>query len=393
MSLVKSLLILFLVLTCSELLAQKSKSQLEKEKTENLKKIQEAQRILQETERKKKNTIGQLRALNQQIDASNQLIGGIREEISLLEGEMEEKNLVIAAMNDDLEKLKEEYGKMILQSYKASRTQSKLTFLFTAESFNQLVMRLQYLKQYSKSRQNQVKQIEMVREALASEKDEINHIKNEKQDLLNSEINESKRLIGLQNKQSNVVSNLKRRESELKKEVARRKKAIDRLDKLIEDLVRAELAKQRSARANLANAELTTAFEKARAKLAWPVNTGFISSPFGRQAHPVLKGIEIDNRGIDIQTRQDERVKASFSGQVASVAFVPGMNNVVLIKHGDYYTLYAKLKEVNVKRGDVVVEDQVLGSVYTDTEGISELQFQVWKKSTKLDPAKWLVKK
>ena len=101
----------------------------------------------------------------------------------------------------------------------------------------------------------------------------------------------------------------------------------------------------------------------------------------------------VENQGVDIQTQKDAEVKSVFEGKVATTAFVPGMNSVVIIQHGDYYTLYAKLKTVNVKKGQIVRADQSVGSVFTDGAGISELQFQVWKNSTKLDPEKWLVGK
>jgi murein DD-endopeptidase MepM/ murein hydrolase activator NlpD len=204
---------------------------------------------------------------------------------------------------------------------------------------------------------------------------------------------ENSNLKNLQARQSGVVRTLQKKEKELRAELDRRKKAIDELDKLIDDLVKAELAKKQTMMAAKENDELTQLFQKQQTKLPWPVNTGFISSPFGRQPHPVLKGIEIDNRGIDIQTSKGSPVKAVFDGQVASVAFVPGMNNVVLIRHGDFYTLYAKINKVKVKKGDVVTRDMVIAEVATDPQGISEIQFQLWKKSDKQDPAKWLVQK
>ncbi len=139
--------------------------------------------------------------------------------------------------------------------------------------------------------------------------------------------------------------------------------------------------------------QVSERFEKSRTRLDWPVTSGFISSRFGKQPHPVLKGIQIENRGVDIQTNKNEKVRSVYDGVVASVAFVPGMNNVVLLKHGQYFTLYARLKNVSVKKGQQVAANETLGEVYTDADGISELQFQVWRNSQKLDPQKWLVSK
>ena len=109
---------------------------------------------------------------------------------------------------------------------------------------------------------------------------------------------------------------------------------------------------------------------------------GFISQRFGRHNHPVLKGVVVENRGIDIQTAQGATARAIFEGKVVTVASVPGMNNIVMIQHGEYFTVYAKLKTVNVKQGQKVNAKDVIGTVYTNSEGTTELQFQIWKNST-----------
>ncbi|MEM7549023.1 MAG: peptidoglycan DD-metalloendopeptidase family protein [Bacteroidota bacterium] len=373
--------------------AQRSRSDLEKEKAENLKKISEAERILKETESKKVNTIGQLQAINQKIKAQNQLISSIKKEKQLLDEEIAERNIVINALSDDLENLKEEYGKMIFNTYKYNSATSKLSFLFSASTFTQLMMRLEYLKQYSKARRVQVEQIELVKMTLSEEKLVVEDKLVEKRDLLGEQIKESKSLSRLKTKQNDIVTNLKSQERELKKEVASRKKSIAKLNKIIEDLVKAELAKVKSASVKLELTEMTSSFERSKKNLSWPVQSGFVSSPFGRQQHPVLKGIQIENHGIEIQTESNQSVHAVFEGEIASVSFVPGMNNVVLVKHGDYYTLYAKIKNVTVKRGDIVSSNQKIGEVFTSKDGISELQFQVWKRSNKLNPEHWLAKR
>jgi septal ring factor EnvC (AmiA/AmiB activator) len=372
---------------------QKTRAALEKERKENLSRIKEAEEILKETESRKENTLGQLRALNEKINATNELIGTYQSEISLLNSEVDEKEVIITSLSTDLENLKKEYERMILNTYKESRGYSVVSFLFTAESFNQFVKRLQYLRQYANSRQKQVELIEIVKVTLLEEKVELEGIRSEKEELLNEQISESKNLSKLQSKQSVVVKRLQNKEKELRAELKQRKKAIEELDKTIAELVKAELARKKSELARRESNELSELFRKQQAKLDWPVSSGFISSRFGRQPHPVLKGIEIDNRGIDIQTNNNAKVKTVFDGEIVSVAFVPGMNNVILIRHGNYYTLYAKVKNVLVKKGDLVAKNQVIAEVAIDAEGTSELQFQVWNKGNKQDPQKWLVKK
>jgi len=139
---------------------------------------------------------------------------------------------------------------------------------------------------------------------------------------------------------------------------------------------------------------LSSSFEKNKANLVWPVTSGFISEKFGTHQHPVLKMVKIANDGVNIQTKENEKVRAVFNGTVKKIAIVPGeFKYVVIVQHGTYYTVYAKLKKVNVKMGQQLMKDDVIGEVNTDMDGVSEVQFQVWKNTKKLDPELWLAKK
>ena len=377
--------------------AQTSRQSLEKERKVNLAKIKEAESILKQTATQKKNTIGQLSAINRQIEVRQDLIRSISREIKILEEEIAELNAVVTALNDDLEGLKAEYASMLLNTQRKNTSTNRLSYLFTATSFNQFLLRVKYLEQYSKARQNQARQISWLSDHLSKQSQEQELKKSEQKQLLSDKIDENKNLLALKGKQNKIIKNLSSREKELKKELADRKKANEKLDKVIADLVRKELERNRNTDPNSSIAidltQVSERFEKSRTRLDWPVTSGFISSRFGKQPHPVLKGIQIENRGVDIQTNKNEKVRSVYDGVVASVAFVPGMNNVVLLKHGQYFTLYARLKNVSVKKGQQVAANETLGEVYTDADGISELQFQVWRNSQKLDPQKWLVSK
>ncbi|WP_456460363.1 murein hydrolase activator EnvC family protein [Reichenbachiella sp.] len=393
---------LFLITTfliLPEGFAQKSKSQIEKEKKESLAKISEVQKILKETETEKKASIGQLQALNKQIEARRSLISSLTQEIDLISGEISDLSIVVNALQSDLEHLKQEYGQMIYDAYKANQGYSKLTFLFSAQTFNQLFLRLKYLEQYTKAREVQVEQIEKVRDALNQQMGVLVVKKEEQDALLKTKIKENQSLLALKSKQNKVVQELSKREKELKAEVAETKKAVKRLDDLLAKIIKAEIEKSNADKnANTINltaemAKISTAFEGKRNRLPWPVQSGFVSEKFGKHPHPVLKNIWVENQGVDIQTQKNAQVKTVFQGKVATTAFVPGMNRVVIVQHGDYYTLYAKLKSVNVKKGQILQANESVGEVYTDSDGISELQFQVWKNNVKMDPEKWLANK
>ena len=158
-----------------------------------------------------------------------------------------------------------------------------------------------------------------------------------------------------------------------------------KIDDIIKDLLAREtLTSEESQR------QLSIDFKKKKKRLPSPVLNAFVSSKFGKQKHPVLKWVEVDNQGINLQTSKGEAVRAVFRGIVATVAYVPGMNNVVILRHGNYYTLYARLGKMFVKRGEVVRALQSIGEVHTDAKGTTEMHFQVWKNDKKMDPEDWI---
>lgn len=378
--------------------AQKSRNQLENEKEETLRKIRDTEQILNQTASQKKSSIGQLQALNEQINARWQFIESIDQEIDLLNREIGKIHSVIEALEKDLEVLKKEYGEMAYASYKATAGFNNITFLFSARTFNQFFMRLKYMEQYTDARKNQVKEINIVKDMLSENVASIENKNKEKLALRERQENERRHLVAMKKKQNQMIGELQNKETELKKEIAQRNKAVERLDAMISDIVRREMELARKASAESKGASIAVvragAFENAKSKLDWPVSSGFISSRFGLNPHPVFKGITETNDGISIQTNKDETVNVVFDGTVSKVALAPPpFLQVVLVQHGEYFTVYSKLSDVYVKAGQTVKAGQRLGRVYTDKNGVSEVHFMVWKNVQKLNPQDWLVKK
>jgi len=378
---------------------QKSKAQLQREKQQNLARIKETEKILAETGAEKKNTLGELNALNQRISQQEALIKSIKNEISFLDYDIRENNQIIESLEKDVNKLKEEYAAMIFSAQKASGKVDKLTFLFSARSFDQLIMRLKYMEQYGKARQSQAEAIGKVQEILREQVHITEQKRNEKNDLLADQVKENNELTSLKNKQRSVLKSLEKQEKQLRKDLEATKKAIVELDNLIAKIIREELeraareARERDGNKNKEVSDaviaLSNSFEENKSKFPWPVD-GFVSQKFGRQKHPVLKGIEIQNDGVNIQTRQSEEVRSVFNGEVSRVAFTPGMGNTIIIKHGEYFTVYTGLKDISVKQGQRVTTSQQLGKVLVNGDGISELRFQIRKNFDALNPQEWL---
>lgn len=388
---------------------QKTKAQLEKEKRENINKIRQANHLLQATESERKSTLAQLTILEKEIEARQELINSIGQEVDLINSEIGEIGGIINALQRDEERLKKEYAEMIYQASKNQGYFDKLTFIFSAETFNQLVMRLKYFQKFSESRKYQVEQIDKVMATLAGQKVKLKLAWNEKNNLLAEKKTETEKLAEVKEQQAELLTELAKREKDLKQEVAQRQKENKKLEKLIEDIVRREIEKARREAERKAR-EAKKAAKKSPGltpeaktisgnfsanvhKLPWPVLKGEIVGKFGKHPHPVLKGVTVENMGIDILTLRDEAVRSVFDGKVVTVADVPGMNKVVMIQHGNYYTVYAKLKSVSVSNGQKVTSKEVIGYVHDDKDGNAQLQFQVWKNSEKLDPENWLNKR
>jgi septal ring factor EnvC (AmiA/AmiB activator) len=387
--------------------AQKSKKQLEREKKENLRKIEQTNAILKEVKQEKKASISQLRVLKQQARLKQQNIRSIQDELGILQSDLqhlqsEEENLAFT-----LERIRREYASMVYAASKAS-VSDQLMFLLASETFNQFLMRLQYLRYYADARRRQAEKIKELSRHLNQQKLRLAEVKMGKENLLVNEEKEKQQLEALKEDQNKVVSELSRREEELKEKIDKHKAAVNRLERIISDLVREEIRRSHkmagppSPENKNDNDEnrmsltpegklISKNFAGNKNRLAWPVQNGFISSGFGRHEHPVLKRVYVDNLGIDISTKSGEKVRSVFDGVVGLVGTVPGMDGqIVMVRHGEYFTVYSGLKNVSVSAGDRVKARQSLGEVYKDAEDGAVLQFQIWKNNHRLDPEDWL---
>jgi septal ring factor EnvC (AmiA/AmiB activator) len=389
-------LVLVLALSFTLAAQRKSKAQLQTEKTQSLLKIKQAEKILAQTKQKKKTSVGQLYAVQEQIKERQKLTSSIRETLTLIGDDIEDNNDIIEALEDDLKNLKKEYAEMVYNTQKASQSQSKLLFLFSAKTFNQLFMRMKYMEQYAETRKKQSEQINKVKKVLGGQVTSLKHQKNEKNDLLAEQLNESDKIQKLQVVQKSVISALAKTETQAKKNINKNKKSIGKLNKLIDDIIKAEIAKSTKSKSATKlkltpkSAALAKSFTSNKGKLPWPVESGFITQRYGKQTHPVWKHVTIDNPGIDIQTEDNQKVRSVFEGQVKKIAFVPGMGNMVMIQHGEYFTVYAKLKEVHVRSGQSISTKDTIGTALTDSDGVTELKFSVWKNNQTMNPKLWL---
>ncbi|MEM9416976.1 MAG: peptidoglycan DD-metalloendopeptidase family protein [Bacteroidota bacterium] len=383
--------------------ARPSKTKFEADRAVLLQRIKNIQQILRQTATKKKAGIGQLQALNGQIESNALLIKTLSQELKGIDQAIQQKQRTIATLERDLVQLKQEYAAMVYMGVKSLQDINQLMFIFAASSFHELVQRLRHIKQYTRTRHQHFLEIEKVKAALQIQQTAAAQRRQAKTALLKTRQAEKGKLNRLKTQQTHLVGKLEQQQTHLAQELEQRNRAVKRLDKLIKDSIqrakRPKPAPGASPRPLSASTKprnmkkLTGLFRQNRGKLPWPVKTGFISSKFGIGGHPVLRNVQVENLGIDIQTQTDARVHAIVEGVVTTIAHVPGMHWVVIIQHGAYRSVYAKLKHTTVKQGQYVQTQTPIGTVHTDAQGTTELQLQLWKGTQKLNPAQWLCKK
>ena len=385
---------------------KKSRAELEGEKAEIQKKLLEFDKILKRTTETKKVSVGQLNAVNRQLQARVTYINTLSREVQLIDREITNTELKIKALENELQSLKDEYSKMIYTSAKLNQGMTMTAFVFSSSTFKQFYMRLKYLKQYSDARKKQAEQIEKVTDELVVARENLASKKEEKQQVLQKEQQQKRELDKAKQEQQGIVNTLNKQEQDLRRQIEAARKQQENLNRLIRSIIEEEIrraeaeAKKANSTATRASgssipltpeaAALSTSFAGNRGNLPWPVESGFVSKRFGNQPHPTLKGVVEPNDGIDIQTTPNANVRAVFDGEVTKVATVPGYGGTILIKHGEYYTLYSKLKVISVKTGDKVKAKQVIGQVYTNKDGVSEVHFETWKGLSPMDPSIWL---
>lgn len=387
--------ILVLLLVSGLLHAQdQSRAELEKKQQKIRADITYNEKLLEETKKSKKISSTEVVIIGKKIKQREELISTIKREIRVLKEQIDENSALIESMEQDLKKLKDEYAKMIFQAYRTRSTYNKLMFVFASEDINQAFKRLKYLKQYSDYRQRQAALIQETQELLNRKIGELEQRKREKEELIGVELEEKSTLDSEMQQQQSVLKSLSNKEKELKRELKKKRDEANALKKAIERAIRAELAKTKKAGGVLLTPEaleLSNNFTTNKGKLPWPLEKGQITEAFGSHPHPVLKGITVKNNGLNFSTLSGAKARAVFAGQVSEVFVIPGSGKVVMVRHGEYITIYSNLQETYVKKGDKLETKEEVGLVLTD-QGKTDFHFELWKGTSILDPTTWLFK-
>jgi septal ring factor EnvC (AmiA/AmiB activator) len=396
----KTLLLLFLLCLVSLYSRSQTRDELKEKRKEKQDEIAFTKKLLNKTSKKQRQTVEYLQVLNKQIENRSSLIETIQKQVSTLDSTIQTNESVIQSLEADLASLKEEYADMVQFAYKTRNQYQKLSFIFSAEDFNTAYKRLRFLSYYSDFRKEQLNLIKETRQSLRKRVQNLESRKAEKRELLSEKKAEKQELEDDLVSKRELVDKLKSKKAELKQDLRKKRQRAEELANAIQQSIRREREKSASeanskAYANTPKAELESErFKKNKANLPWPVEQGFISSKFGKHEHPTLDGVQVQNNGIHITTADKAEAKAVFNGEVRRIVEQRGSGFGIVIRHGEYYTVYSNLGETSVKPGEAVEANQVIGTVRTNSQtGNAELHFQVWKSFEKLNPEKWLASK
>ena len=378
----------------------KRQQELEAQRVRLKNEIKQINELLFSSKKNRKNVVTEVEDLQVKLSVREELIKVTNAQVNLLTRKINLNERNISDQRKELEALKEDYAKMIQNSYASKSLQNRLMFLFSSENFLQAYKRIQYLKQYTQYRRKQGLAIAEKTQLLQELNKALIEEKSKKLVLVEENKTVQEQLKKERNAQENLIKSLRRKERSLAAQISKKEKEARAIDREIDRLIRAAIAASNKAAGKRGKktfeltpeAKLIAAnFEANRGRLPWPLDKGVIIQGFGRQRHPVVKTTTIQSNGVTIATAPDTQVRAVFEGEVMSVVTFKGSNPSVLIRHGNYITVYKNLGKLYVKKGDKVKAKEAIGEVFTNQQtGKTEIQFSIFNNVKVLNPKGWI---
>ena len=428
---VVTILLLALVFPLHEMPAQSSgqtnkqkKEQLEQQMKTLRKEIADMEKQLQQTSSMKKENLEQVEILKEKIKKREALISNYSNQIDDLDNNISDTKKNIETETEQVEKMKVAYAQMLRTTYSNLALQNQYSFLISSSSFNEVIARYHYLKRISEYRRKQAEELDMQIHSLENKKTSLEQTKKKKLGLLEAQNEQKEKLLGEKEETDKMIAQLGDKEKKMRKYVEIKNKAAQALNskiqKIIEEEIRSARKKAEDAAKKKALAEskaksgttttiiknppkteavlmspkdqeLTSDFASNKGKLPWPVAKGTIVGVFGKHEHPTLKGIFLENNGLDIKASDGSTGRTIFKGSVVSVFTLPTTQTCIIVKHGEYFTVYSNISEASVKSNDNLSTKQSIGTLYTDKSD-TRIHIEIWKGKDKLNPAEWLTK-
>ena len=395
------------------------------------KQIAETESILQNTKKDVGSQLNGLAALTGQIEERKRYILAINNDVETIERELVSLNRQLNSLEKDLKEKKKKYEASVQYLYKNKSIEEKLMFTFSAKNLGQTYRRMRYVREYATYQRLQGEEILKKQEQIRKKKAERQQVKAAKEGLLKERENEKAKLEAQEKEKRTLVANLQKKQKGLQSEVNKKRREANQLNARIDRLIAEEIERARKRAAeearreaaarkkadtngkgasktgtaakpksepldaftmSKADRELSGSFVANRGKLPMPISGPYIiTSRYGQYSVEGLRNVKLDNKGIDIQGKPGAQARAIFDGKVAAVFQLNGLFNV-LIRHGNYISVYCNLSSASVKSGDTVSTKQSIGQIFSDgaDNGRTVLHFQLRREKEKLNPEPWL---
>jgi len=402
--------------------AQTASEKLKKEQQVLEKNIHNTKQLLKKAQTNVQLSLRELELINNQIAYRERLIHNFDNQIRSSELKIREREQKTQQLNASIHQLKDQYKALLIYAYKHRNKYGKIMFIFSSENYYKALKRIKYLEKIQELINKQLLVIEQHQKLIERELVAIRIEQAHKRKLLNEKRIERKQIVEDQRKQEVLYQQLQQQSAQISKQLKEEEEKRIRLKQQIDVAIRQELASSQarakeSSRSNKAvessskrssnkplkelptttEVALNRYFEENRGRLPWPVEKGTITEGYGTNPHPTIAGVVTKNNGVDIAAPKNAQVRAVFEGEVSSVISIPGSGKVVIIKHGNYRTVYSNLQEVFVKVGSPVTSKQVIGSLVASTQqSLSTSHFEIHRVSgnsvSSLNPNLWLAK-
>ncbi len=396
-------LLVLVVLMCSTLgWSQKDKEELEKRKQQILEEIQIAERLLKSGKKEERNALNQIEQQIAKIRLRENLIETNVKKITIYKSEIDRNSVKLGVLNKELAALKKDYAAIVLKSYKSRSDKSRLMFVLSSDNFLQAYKRLEYMKQYATFRKERGEEIQRITNQLKNLNNVIVTQKKEKESLVENNKVEIVTFQKETEQKKNLVVSLKKEQKKIVLEIRKKHKESMQIEQRIEELIRESILaanrKKENESRNSSTINLTPeaktlseGFRYNKGRLPWPVEKGLLTKKFGMQPHPVEKTIMIESNGVEITTEKGGVARSVFNGQVVDIQLMPNNTAIIMVRHGEFTTVYSNLVNLKVRKGDSVGMKQDLGDVfYNELLDKAVLKFLIYKNSFKQDPQEWI---
>lgn len=357
--------------------------------------IRATNELLAKTKKDKQVTQNQLKLIQNRIRNRKQIIANLEKQTQVINGDIGTKNDTVHAMQNELTQLRKEYADMVYAAYKNYKLNNFLVFLFASKDFNDATRRISYMRRYNRMRQQKAEQIKSVADSLHVQIGELENRKAELTKVRDTRTQEVSSLGKDEKQYQSSLSEINTKSGKLSSEIRKKQSQINKLQQRIQAIIAEEARKNRATPKSAAQEEyianLSGRFDQNKGLLPYPVRGGVIVDRYGVHPHATQKGLMVNNKGVNIASGSGAEVRAVFEGDITQIVFVQGLNNTVIIRHGNYLTTYSNLASVNVKTGDKVILNQVIGRLSnSDNSDDCVLHFEIWKETENLNPEHWL---